>query len=178
MANTITIGARTIAIVPDGVTDFDITTIQTDRFPLDSVTGNFTVGETVVQATSGAMGVVARWDKTQLNLYLWSMTGTFDATHALTGASSGAIGTPIEVSYAFPGGIRLTGVAFKGGVGDHLVVRNRAATGEPLFNRVDHHGSGVTESMSGHALRCKPFIAATECSFGDATQASISLEYD
>lgn len=178
MANTITIGARTIAIVPDGVTDFDITTIQTNRLPLASVTGDFTVGETVVQATSGAMGVVARWDKVQNNLYLYSMTGTFDATNMLTGATSGAIGTPVGVAPAFSDGIRLTKVSFKGMPGDHLVVRNRQATGEPLFNRTDHKGSGTSESLGGRPLRCKPFIAAVDCSYGDVSQASISLEYN
>ena len=178
MANTITIGGRSITIVPDGVTDFDITTIQTNRFPLASVTGTFTVGETVVQASSGATGIVARWDKIQKNLWLYSMTGTFDATNALTGASSGAVGTPIEVAYAFPGGIRLTQVALKGSPGDHLVVRNNRATGELLFNRADHHGTGVGESIGGKPLRAKPYIAAADCAFGDVEQVTISLEYD
>ena len=158
--------------------DFDIARVQSDMVQVGTVAGNFTVGETVTQATSGTTGIVFRWDTVSKILYLVSVTGVFDTTHTVTGGSSGATGIPLGPPLAFPDGIRLTGVSFKGLPGDHLIMRSDKAVGAPVFNRTDHHGSGVSESMSGKPLRCKPYITAYDCAFADVTQVSITLEYD
>lgn len=180
MANTISIGRCTITIIPDGVTDFDITTIQTNRFPLASVTGDFTAGETVVQASSSAMGTVARWDKVQKSLYLYSMTGTFDNTNAITGGTSGAIGTPIEVAYAFPGGIRLSKADFASSqIGDTLTIRERSAHGPVIFARHrDASNSGFHRPVGGRSFRVNPYILAAEQDWGTPANVQIVLEYD
>ena len=158
--------------------DFDVARMQSDMVQMGTVVGDFTVGETVTQATSGTTGIVFRWDKVSKILYAVSVTGNFDTTHTVTGGSSGATAIPLSPPLAFSDGIRLTGVNFKGLPGDHLIVRSDKAVGTPLFNRTDHHGSGVSESMSGKPLRCKPYIVAYDCAFADVTQVSITLEYD
>ena len=62
-------------------------------FELSSISGTFTVGETVTGGTSAITGEVARWDSATSYLYLINMTGTFTLTEILTGATSLATGT-------------------------------------------------------------------------------------
>ena len=156
MANTISFGRRSITIVPDGATDFNIATMQSNKFLMTTQTGDFAVGETVTQATSSATGVVRRWDKPNQILYLDSMTGTFDATHAMTGGTSSAHGIPVEVLKAFSNGIRLSDVRFHpSAANDILVIRERLATGPILYdNGIAHQGVG------GRSLRVIPYIKA------------------
>lgn len=175
MANTITLGRRTIAIVPDGSTDFNIATVQGNKFRMGSQSGAFTAGEAVTQATSGATGIVSRWDARQQILYLDSMTGTFNATNVVTGASSGAHGIPTEVSYAFPNGIRLSAVDFRASADtDKLVVREKTATGAA----VGRTGGGFHRSIGGKSLRAYPYLVATEQVFTTPANVLITFEYD
>jgi hypothetical protein len=179
MANTISIGTRTITIVPDGSTNFDIATLQSNIFPLNTIVGNFTAGESVIQATSSATGVVVRWDAVNGVLWLTQMTGTFDATHVITGASSAAHGIPNEVKYAFPDGIRLSAVDFYPSVSnDTLIIRERAATGSIIYERKDVGGGGIHKATGGRSLKVKPFILYTEQVFSTPSGAKIILEFD
>ena len=174
MANTISFGRRSITIVPDGATDFNIATMQANKFLMTTQTGDFAVGETVTQATSNATGVVRRWDKPKQILYLDSMTGTFDATHAVTGGTSSAHGIPVEVLKAFPNGIRLSDVRFHpSGTTDLLIIRERLATGPILYkNGIPHQG------VEGRSLRIIPYIKASEQAFLTPATCVIILEYD
>jgi hypothetical protein len=63
-----------------------------------STSGNFTNGETVTQATSGASATLLYYDVTNKLMYLSSVTGAFDTTHVVTGGTSGKTGTPTGVS--------------------------------------------------------------------------------
>lgn len=177
MANNISFGRRTITVIPDGTADFDIATVQARAFPLGTITGNFTIGESVSQATSGATGVVQDWkNKT---LYLNNMVGTFNATNVITGGSSGATGTPKYVGIAFPMGIRLSAIDFYGpSTSDHLVVRDRVITGPIIFERKDVGGGGLHKATGGRSLKVRPVIDASECSFATAANTRIIFEYD
>ena len=62
-------------------------------FELSSISGTFTVGETVTGGASAVTGEVARWDSATSYLYLINMTGTFTLTEIITGATSLATGT-------------------------------------------------------------------------------------
>jgi hypothetical protein len=62
-------------------------------FELSSVSGTFTVGETVTGGTSAITGEVARWDAATSYLYLMNMNGSFTLSEILTGATSTATGT-------------------------------------------------------------------------------------
>lgn len=60
--------------------------------------GPLVVGETVTQANTGATGVVnALWAPSSIIVFLKTVTGTFDNTHAITGGTSGAVFTPSTV---------------------------------------------------------------------------------
>lgn len=176
MGNTISFGRRSITIVPDGLTDFNMATMQSNKFAMTTQTGDFAVGETVTQATSGATGVVRRWDKPQQILYLDSMTGTFDATNVITGAVSGAHGIPVEVLYAFPNGIRLSDVRQRSM--DVLVIREHLATGPVLYTYKDGDGVGKHQGVGGRSLRVVPFIAAADVKVLNQADAAVILEYD
>ena len=79
-----------------GVDDIDIVERQQSfvrTFELSSVSGTFTVGETVTGGTSAITGEVARWDATTSYLYLINMNGSFTLSEILTGATSTATGT-------------------------------------------------------------------------------------
>jgi len=79
-----------------GVDDIDVVERQQSfvrTFELSSVSGTFTVGETVTGGTSAVTGEVARWDTTTSYLYLINMTGSFTLSEILTGATSTATGT-------------------------------------------------------------------------------------
>ena len=79
-----------------GVDDIDVVERQQSfvrTFELSSVSGTFTVGETVTGGTSAITGEVARWDATTSYLYLINMTGSFTLSEILTGATSEATGT-------------------------------------------------------------------------------------
>lgn len=179
MANAISISVRQITIVPDGSTDFDITTVQSNMVALTAVTGTFTAGETVTQATSGATGVVYSWDAKNQVLYLVSMAGVFDATHVVTGGSSAAHGIPVGIPYGFARGIRLTAVDFSpSGTNDILVIREGKAVGSVIFKRTDVAGGGVHQAVEGKSRRRLPYIVATDCSFAVPANAKIILEYD
>ena len=179
MANAISISVRQITIVPDGSTDFDITTVQSNMVALDTVVGNFTVGETVTQATSGATGVVYSWDAKNQVLYLVSMAGVFDATHVITGGSSAAHGIPVGIPYGFARGIRLTAVDFyHSGTNDVLIIREGKAVGSVIYKRMDVAGGGVHQAVEGKSRRRLPYIVAADCSFAAPANAKIILEYD
>jgi len=123
LMNTLFIGAerddlltgndfRNIAIVTDPTT-FGTTTVasdstvrQTYAAKLTSVSGTFTADEKITQATTGAVGRVVEWDTGNSILYYqqerYTDYGTnslgayvaFSGALAITGASSGAVGTP------------------------------------------------------------------------------------
>lgn len=179
MANSISLGRRTVTIVPDGSTNFDITTIQSNMFRMLSQSGAFAVGEAVTQAGSGATGVVRRWDPVSQLLYLDSMTGTFDATNVVTGAISAAHGIPFSVQAAFPNGIRLSDVRFgSSGANDKLIIRDRIATGPIIYSVLDTSGGGKHQGVGGRSWKTKPFILASEQVYSDVSKALIILEYD
>lgn len=179
MANTIMYGRRSIDIVPDGITDIDIATMQSPRLPLGSVSGDFTVGETVYQATSDAFAVVARWDRQTMNLFLSQMTGTFDSTNVVTGATGGATGIPSEVAGIFQNGIRVSAVDLKPSrVGDTLVIREKTATGAFIYMRGDSSGGGIHKSTGGRSLRVKPYIAVADQTWATPGDVVIMLEID
>ena len=179
MANTISLGHRTVTIIPDGATDFDIATVQTNKFRMGTQVLDFTVGEAVSQATSGAAGVVTRWDKRQQVLYLDSMAGTFDTTHVVTGSSSTAHGIPAETQYAFANGIRLSAVDWKPSkAGDALIIREKIATGPVIYTRNDTSGGGVHKSTGGKSYRAYPYIAYADQTFDTPASVAIILEFD
>jgi hypothetical protein len=79
-----------------GIDDIDVVERQQSfvrTFELSSVSGTFTVGETVTGGTSAVTGEVARWDSATSYLYLINMTGSFTLSEILTGATSTATGT-------------------------------------------------------------------------------------
>lgn len=171
---------REVVIVPGTAENFDITTVQSGRIPLTSVTGTFTTGETVVQAVSGAQGVVYYYHADSKRLSLVEMSGTFDATNVITGNSSHATGTPTEVFYAFPNGIRLSAIDWKTSAqGDQLIVRHNNAAGPQIFNRRETTGAGgIHQAVGGRSLRVKPYISRAECVFDVSANVVIRLEYD
>lgn len=65
-----------------------------------SLTGGFTIGETITQATSNATGVVTAWDSIS-TLQLTSVNGTILSGYTITGGSSAA--TANVVSYQISG---------------------------------------------------------------------------
>jgi hypothetical protein len=157
--------------------DFDITRIQGNRLPMKTVAGVFTVGETVTQATSGATGIVSKWMNN--NLVLSTMTGVFDITHTVTGGTSGATAIPAEVGYAFSNGIRLSAIDFKpSGPLDTLLVREKGATGPYIMVRGDASGSGIHKATGGRSLRVKPYLLASEQTWGTPGSVLVSFEYD
>ena len=79
-----------------GIDDIDVIERQQSfvrTFELSSVSGTFTVGETVTGGTSAITGEVARWDSVTSYLYLINMNGSFTLSEILTGATSTATGT-------------------------------------------------------------------------------------
>lgn len=68
----------------------------TIKCSLASLSGSFTVGETVTQAVSGAIGVVKRYEGSPQNrLYIQVSTGTFTSgSNAITGGTSSASAVP------------------------------------------------------------------------------------
>jgi hypothetical protein len=123
MLNTLFIGAerddlltgndfRNIAIVTDP-TNYGTTTVASDQtarqtyaLKLTSLSGTFTVDEKITQASTLAVGRVVQWDATNSILYYqqerYTDYGTnslgayvaFSGANAVTGATSGAAGTP------------------------------------------------------------------------------------
>lgn len=179
--NTIQFGRRVLNVIPaaSSAADFDIQTCQSNRLPLNTVVGNFTVGETVTQATSSATGIVGAWDAVNRVLTLSQATGTFDTTHVATGGTSSAHGIPSAVNYAFPNGIRLSAVDFKGSQAtDTLVMRENSATGAIIYARGDSTGAGLHKSTGGRSLRVKPYILVSEQTWGTPANVVISLEFD
>ena len=79
-------------LTPDGLGHF-LPYVLSTTVLTGAYTGTFVLGETVSQATSGATGVVVAIGGTVTGLALKSVTGTFDATHLLTGGTSGATAT-------------------------------------------------------------------------------------
>ena len=65
------------------------------KYTLASISGTYTVGETVTEATTSATGLVIRNDQSAGTpaLYLSIVTGTFGTGHTLTGGTSGATST-------------------------------------------------------------------------------------
>ena len=104
---------RNVGIVVDP-TDFGTSTIATAStrrmtyvVKFSSNTGNFDVDEQITQATTGAVGRVVEWDNSRKLLFYqqerFSSYGTatttqsftaFSGTNNITGATSGAVGTP------------------------------------------------------------------------------------
>lgn len=174
----ISLGRRHIVIVPGSTsaTNFDITKVQSWNIPLGTVTGTFTVGENVHQASSGADGTVFAWEPQHTTLTLVEMSGTFDETNTITGSQSGATGIPDTVHYAFPNGIRLSKVTFRGAQNDILIVRDTNNYGQPIFDRKDTTGGGVHEDVEGNRFRQKVYINWAECTL--TAPAWVRLEYD
>ena len=161
-------------------TDFDITRMQNGRLVVKTVTGTFVVGETVTQATSGATGVVYRWDPAINFLVLVQTNGTFDATHTITGGTSSATCIPTEVMYSFPNGLRLSAVDFQPSQdGDSLIMRETSSKGPVSFpRRIDTTGGGIHKAVGGRSLRVKPYIQAAEQGWGVPANVRIVLEFD
>lgn len=66
------------------------------KIPISSLSGNYSIGETVTESTSGATGVVRRIDESDSSapaLYLDPASGTFTGGETLTGGTSGATST-------------------------------------------------------------------------------------
>jgi hypothetical protein len=158
--------------------DFDVCRVQSGQLELGSVVGTFVAGETVTQATSGATGVVFSWQPYRLNLV--RTLGTFDATHTITGATSSATGIPNRVDWAYPDGIRLHSIDMGSSqTGDTLIVRDRTASGAIAFPRhLESDDTGYPRSVSGFATRVKPYIKASEQSWGVPANVQIVLEFD
>lgn len=81
--------------------NFKVSSYVTDSAPTKSanlrlytgtVTGTLAVGETITQATSSATGVIVAKGTGYIDIN--TVTGTFDATHLVTGGTSGATFTP------------------------------------------------------------------------------------
>jgi hypothetical protein len=180
MANTIMYGKRTVTLIPDGSANFDITAIQAPVLELNTVVGTFTVGETVTQATSGATGVVRKWDPVALKLHLTQMTGTFDITHVVTGGSSTAHGIPTAVPVAFLNGLRLSAVRFTPSMGnDTLIVRGRGlATGPVMLSLIAVAGADEDKMVALRSVREKPYILASEQSWNTPANVRVMFEYD
>ena len=70
------------------------TTFRTTKtFTIASVSGTFTVGETITGGTSSKTAVVDSYDSTNLLLYIYSESGTFTADETITGGASSATAT-------------------------------------------------------------------------------------
>lgn len=175
----VSLGRRHIVIVPGGPgsTNFDITLVQSWNIPLNTVTGTFAVGDAVWQAGSLAGGTVFAFDKEHKTVTLVDMYGIFDTTNTVT-SSSGGTGIPDTVHYAFPRGIRLSAISFRGAQNDILIVRDTNGIGKPIFDRKDTTGGGVHENVGGDSMRTKPYIPWSECTFGTPASAWIRLEFD
>jgi hypothetical protein len=65
---------------------------------MGTVTGTYSLGETVTQASSGATGVVTYYDFANYRVYVKSVTGTFNTSNIVTGGTSGATATPATIS--------------------------------------------------------------------------------
>lgn len=109
---------------------------------------------------------------------LVDMVGVFDASNTITGQLSSATGIPDTVHYAFPNGIRLSAISFRGAANDILIVRDTNPYGKPIFSRKDTTGSGIHESVGGDSIRVKPYINWAECTFSAVASSWIRLEYD
>lgn len=183
MANTIQYGRRSITIIPDGSTAFDLATVLSPLLQLNTLTKNtawYVAGESVSQASSGATGIVDAFDLASGNLWLNQIVGTFNATNLVTGGTGGATGIPSVVPYAFPDGIRLSAVRFTpSGVGDILVIRGKGkATGPRLFDLYAKDSSDISRSVGGRSMRENIYILESECTFAVAANVRIVLEYD
>ena len=178
MAHNISFGRRTVVLIPDGSRACNLVAAQARAFPLNTITGDFTVGEAVSQATSGATGVVQDWENNIL--YLSNVVGTFDITHVVTGASSTAHGIPSYVGPAFPNGIRLSAVRFTpSAAGDRLIVRGSGiATGPILMDLLANTAADIARAVGGRSLREKPYILESECVFDNPAKAVVVFEYD
>lgn len=70
------------------------TTFRTTKtFTVASVSGTFTVGETITGASSGKTAVVDYYDATNLLLYVYSESGDFTADESISGGNSSATAT-------------------------------------------------------------------------------------
>lgn len=88
---TTTINAVPTNVVAGYDTNIRVMVVQR-RFTGGTTTGTFVIGETVSQAVTSATGYVMEDDAG--TIYIEEQSGTFDATHQLTGAVSGATNTP------------------------------------------------------------------------------------
>ena len=178
MANTFQFGRRALTIIPDGSTAVNLITVQSGLMPVNTIVGDFVVGETVTQATSGATGKVQKWQSNML--YLNQTTGIFDTTHVVTGGTSAAHAIPSYVGPAFPYGMRLSAVRFTpSGAGDRLIIRGQALpTGPILFDLFAVTAADLVRSVGGRSLKEKLYILESECVFSAAASAVIVLEYE
>ena len=82
--------------------------------------------------------------------------------------------------WGFPNGIRLSAVDFQPSQdGESLIMREGSATGPVTFTRrIDTTGGGFHKAVGGRSLRVKPYIKASEQSWGVPTGVTIVLEYD
>ena len=71
---------------------FDLRRFEYRIITFTTISGSFSLGETVTQAVTGASGVVVAV-VAGVSLEMTDVSGTFDATNILTGGSSGATGT-------------------------------------------------------------------------------------
>lgn len=75
--------------------NFSAVNRQGGYLSMESLTANFTVGETVTGETSSATGVVYRNDSSKV--FVHSISGTFEAAETITGGTSSATATTTSV---------------------------------------------------------------------------------
>ena len=78
----------------------------------------------------------------------------------------------------FTNGIRLSAINFyPSAANDVLAVRDKTATGALIHKVKDTAGSGTREMMNV-SLRVRPYIKASDQTFGTAANVRIIFEYD
>ncbi len=140
---------------------------------MGTITGAYTVGETVNQATSLATGVVViAEDENDIVTVRTDTSTVFDTSNVVTGASSGATATPSAVSTSYGNG---SVIRFLGTVGDtmkftYAAEDTRAGSGQKIV--VD--GTTTINSLEGIVASLKTF---TEYSADGTNNKEISSEY-
>lgn len=110
----------------------------THIIPLSSISGTYSVGETVSQTTPSASGIVVAFFSTGAsagNLYLKDVTGTFQGSETITGGTSGATGTSATPKTSLSPNMleEFTGqklvFSFEDGTSTHVCIGNMSTNG-------------------------------------------------
>lgn len=136
------------------------------KLTIGAITGGpFLAGERVTQATSGAIGIVVRRTATgTTTLWLLPVSGTFNGTNVLTGATSAATATPsaavqgVAVAYAFDSTPASPALSLAGYF-DGILYSAYGARGNPTFafqagqpGRINAEFNGVLRDSADAAL--------------------------